>query len=562
MRHQEVAVSATIQSTPTWEPLEAEWASFVQLDAREVRFEVWLERWSGLEGRLSSLETELHRQRYADTSCIAAAEAFERFHRELMPQVHQARGLLVGQFLEATDHQLGYLWQRFSTDQRLQGSANKELLALENSLSSRYSTTMGGLKAKWQGQTLSLPQLAPLQAQPDRDVREVAWRAEMDAKHAVSTELGETYLELLRLRERIAQNAGFANYLEYRWLERGRFDYSPKQCLEFVRAVDQHFGPLQQRLTSLRRENLKLDTVQPWDMNADIQGRAALSPYSSAEELVSKTQQVLESIDPTLSSLLMEIQANGNLEIEARVNKSPALFTDFYYDRLQPLIFISANGTQASASNLIHELGHAYHWTNAAEHQRLFWHQSAPIEFFEATAQALELIALNHLSPFYDPTDVERVKNGRAKAILHISTNMLAKEVFQHWVYQQPAHSLSVELINQQYLDICQEFSQSSDYSGLEKYQAIGWQSPMVFGQPLYSVEYSIAWVGALLFYQQYLENPRAGWENYQVSTRLGMTEPLPKLFDVLCGANPLEAPQVEKAARFLQHHFDAAFAN
>lgn len=553
-------MTASPQTTPRWETLEAEWMSLVQLHPQQLGFETWLEGWSDLEGRLSSLETELQRQRYADTSNKVAAETLEHFHERLMPQVHLARGRLVEQYLSTTKNQSGYLWKRFSTDQRLHTPANQGLLAQENSLSNRYSTVVGGLKVEWQNQTVSLPQLAPFQAKPARDIREAAWRAEMDAKHSVSEELGETYLELLRLREQIAQNAGFGNYLEYRWLERGRFDYTPKECLEFVQAVDQHFGPLQQQLTALRRQSLQLDTVRPWDMNADIQGGVALAPYNDAQELVGKTRQVLDSIDPALGSLLMEIQSSGNLEIEARVNKSPALFTDFYYDRQQPLIFISANRTQASASNLIHELGHAYHWKNAAQHQPLFWHQTAPIEFFEATAQALELIALNHLSPFYSPADIERVKAGRAKAILHISTNMLAKEIFQHWVYQQPASSLTVELLNQQYLAICQNISQSSDFAGLEQYQAIGWQSPMVFGQPLYSVEYSIAWVGALLFFQQYLEHPQSTWQDYKKSTHFGMTQPLTKQFDVLFGANPLDLMQVKKASGFLQHHFVAAF--
>lgn len=536
------------------------------LDAQVSRrsFEDFLHAWSELEKRIHSRETELRRRHYAHTSDEDAKAAFEQFNREVMPEVDKARLKLVDKYLVVAHrfpkYQHGYLFNRFSVDQRLNVENNAEAKAAEAVLSNRFSTIVGGLQAVVDGRPLPLSKVAALQREPSRDIRESAWRAEMEARLSVARELGELYLELVSLRQTIAQNAGFSNYLEYRWLERGRFDYSPAQCIEFVKAISLHFGGLLRQLMEQRRQKLGVDSLRPWDINGNPEGLAPLRPYQSIEELVNKAFVALQNLDLSLARLLQSMDEHGNLDLEPRANKSPSTFTDFYYDQRRPLIFMSANGTPSSVFTFFHELGHANHWMQASARQPLFWYQYAPAEFQEAVAQALELLMLSNTSPFFSEAELPRVIKGKVIGLLYGSTSMLAKEMFQHWVYTQPTSSLSLTVLQAKYQEIAAEFDQPFDYTGLERFQATTWQGGLLFWQPLYSIEYAVAWVGALLFLRRYLEDPASAMAGYGEALAQGMSLPMRDLFATVQVGDPLHPDNVKAAAGFLREHLASAF--
>lgn len=524
----------------------------------------FLHSWSELEKRIRSQETELRRRHYANTRDREAEERLGWFNREVHSRAYVARTVLVEKYLSVAEgspqqHQ-SYLFKRFSADQRTGVAKNASLVAAEADLSNRYSAVVGGLRAVVGGVPLPLPRAAALQREADRGVREEAWRAEMEARLGVAAELDGLFLELVSLRQEIARNAGFANYLEYRWLERGRFDYTPTQCLEFVKAVAAHFGRLQGELMERRRLRLGVSSLRPWDINANLEGRDPLRPYRSADELVGKALATLESLDPALSGLLESMNKHGDLDLEVRADKSPSTFTDFYYDQRRPLIFMSANGTQSSVFALFHELGHANHWVRSSARQPLYWYQFAPAEFQEAAAQTLELLALPAMRPFFAEADLPRVVSGKVKGLLFASTSVLAKEVFQHWVYSQPPASLSPDLLRARYREIATEFDQPFDYTGLERFEAAAWQGSMLYWQPLYAVEYAVAWVGALLFIKRHLDDPGSALERYRHALEQGMALPMRELFAAAGVQDPLLPASVEAAAAFLREHYAPAF--
>jgi len=91
--------------------------------------------------------------------------------------------------------------------------------------------------------------------------------------------------QMVKLREKIAANAGFKNYLDYAFRARGRFDYTPADCREFHSAVETEIMPVVCELQESRRHQLKLDSLRPWDLDVDPFNRAPLQPFADVGQM-------------------------------------------------------------------------------------------------------------------------------------------------------------------------------------------------------------------------------------------------------------------------------------
>ena len=58
--------------------------------------------------------------------------------------------------------------------------------------------------------------------------------------------LDKLFDELIALRQKIACNAGFDNYRDYKFAAMGRFDYTPSDCYDFHASIAQEITPIVQ----------------------------------------------------------------------------------------------------------------------------------------------------------------------------------------------------------------------------------------------------------------------------------------------------------------------------
>ncbi len=114
--------------------------------------------------------------------------------------------------------------------------------------SATYQRITGGMTAPWEGKELPLPQLAPFLKEPDRDVRERAFRASTAPYVNARAELAPLFDRMYGLRQQVARNAGFGSFRDYVFKAKLRFDYSPADCERFHDAVERHVMPAYDRL--------------------------------------------------------------------------------------------------------------------------------------------------------------------------------------------------------------------------------------------------------------------------------------------------------------------------
>ncbi len=176
----------------------------------------WLLRWSELEKDLGEAGARAGRAKSEDTADQEAEAAYLHFVQEIIPQwtvaaqALKTKLLAVPGYAPAPEH-FQFL-RRLRSDADLFRAENVPLQAQLQTLANEYNKLTGAMTATVDGEEMTLPQAEGRLLDPDRAVREAAWRAVQERWLAQRAPLDALYLKMLPLRRQLAKNAGLADY--------------------------------------------------------------------------------------------------------------------------------------------------------------------------------------------------------------------------------------------------------------------------------------------------------------------------------------------------------------
>ncbi|MES2734513.1 MAG: M3 family oligoendopeptidase [Bacteroidota bacterium] len=395
----------------------------------------------------------------------------------------------------------------------------------------KYGAIAGAMTINLAGEEMTLQKAADRLQVTDRVVREEAYRKIQARRYQDKEALNELYNKLIRLRNQVARNAGFANYRDYMFAALGRFDYTPEDTFAFHQAVATAVVPLLNDMADKRKNTLGLATLRPWDTRVDMAGLPPLKPFQSGEDLLNKTIECFTQLDPFLGECLAIMKEMGHLDLESRVGKAPGGY-NYPLDEIGvPFIFMNATSNLRDLVTLLHEGGHAVH-SFLTRDLEINPFKHPPSEVAELASMAMELLTMDHWNLFFDnPTDLQRAKVQHLEQILETLPWVATIDKFQHWVYEHPEHN--EEDRKQAWVEIYSQFSDNiTDWSGLEPYKAYMWQKQLhLYEVPFYYIEYGIAQLGAVAVWKNYKENPTRGMEGYVNALKLGYTKPIREIY-------------------------------
>ena len=387
----------------------------------------------------------------------------------------------------------------------------------------------GAMTVEYNGQEMTIQQLGRFLEEPDRAVREETYRLGAERYLTDAGKLDDLYDRMVKLRHQMAINADCGDYREYAFKAMERFDYTPEDCLAFHDAIEQVVCPAVQQLAAERQEKLGLDSLRPWDMAVDPEGRPPLRPFDNIDRFVSGCSAIFHKVDPELGRVFDTMRARKLLDLESRKGKSPGGYQETYEERREPFIFMNAVGTESDVRTLLHEGGHAFH-TWACRNDPLLPYRHYPIEFAEVASMGMELLALPHIEEFYG-NDTNRARKSFLHGIVRFFPYMACVDALQHWVYTHVGASPDER--KQEWMRLTQRFSSHVDWSGLEQYNATSWHHKLHFFQvPFYYVEYGIAQLGALQVWMNAQKDYNQAVALYRNGLALGGSRPLPEIFE------------------------------
>ncbi len=518
------------------EPLLARLADQFAGAETAAELEAALLRQSELEAALD----EEYSRRYIAMTCATDEEAVEKAYLEylegIVPKIKPWHDRLARIYLQnparaaLPKRRVEVMNRRLETDVELFREENVPIQTEVSRLSQQYQKTMGAMMVEWRGEERTLQQMGPLLEDPDRAVREEAWRLIAQRRLADREALEEQFEKMMALRIGMARNAGFDNFRDYQHKAMGRFDYTPADAEEFQRSIAGAVVPLLAERRRERRERLGVETLRPWDLAVDPEGRAALRPFSNAEELESACGRIFRRLEPALADQFDEMRARGLLDLDSRKGKAPGGYQSTLDEVRLPFIFMNAAGTNRDVFTLLHEGGHAFHAFATREEPWLVY-RSSPLEFAEVASMSMEMFALDHLEEVYgDPAEARRARIDHLEDIVRIFPWIATVDAFQHWIYLNPGHSRRER--EDTFLELEARYSPGVDWSGLEEEHRTAWHRQLhIFEIPFYYIEYGIAQLGALQLWAKHREDPEAALAGYRRALALGGSRPLPELF-------------------------------
>lgn len=542
-------LSADIQKLPRhFVPKDftvSDWASlepfFKNLSERSLNSAADLEQWmkdmSEIEAVVSEDACWRQIKMTCDTTDKALEDAFTYFCMEIQPKLQPYadqlnRKLVDCPFTKELDQKKYFTYLRsVKKNIDLFREANIPLQAELSVMQQQYGAIAGKMMVEVNGQEYTLQQAAKFLESHDRALREEVYRKIQDRRLQDRQAMHDLYSGLIQKRDEVARNAGFANYRDYKFVELGRFDYTKEDCYQFHEAVKLHVLPLIEKIYQKKKEKLGLDTLRPWDTEAEPEGVEPLKPFADGRDLYEKSVKCFEEMNPFFADCLRKMNELKHFDLESRKGKAPGGYNCPLTESGAPFIFMNAAGQMSDVTTMVHEGGHAIH-SFLAHKLELSAFKEYPMEIAEVASMAMELFSMNHWEAFFDKAeDLKRAKEHQLERTITIFPWIAIIDKFQHWIYENPKHSL--EERTNRWMEILEEFSAKTiDYTGLDAYRRIGWQRQLhLFEVPFYYIEYGIAQLGAIGLWMQYQQDPQQALQNYINALSLGGTKTLPELY-------------------------------
>ena len=544
----------------SWDRLEP---FFENLNSRELNSVSELEKWILDRSEMDAVLEEDMAWRYIkmniDTRDEELSKSFNFFVSEISPKIAPYsndfnKKLVASPHLEELDAEKYFIYLRgVKSAIELFREENIPIQTELQTMSQKYGVISAKMMVEVDGESLTMQKAATFLKNTDRAKREEVFRLMNFRRAEDSDELNTLYSELIEKRQQVAKNADFENYRDYMFSAMGRFDYTKEDCFNFHESIKDELASITTQFSKERKEKLKLDTLRPWDGDVDLSGQTPLKPFEGSRELIDKSVECLGKVNPYFGECIQIMDKMGHLDLDSKEGKAPGGFNYPLYEVGVPFIYMNSVGTFRDVITMIHEAGHAVH-SFLSRDLAVTDFKSTPSEVAELASMSMELITMDYWGVFFpNEADLKRAKKEHMEKILGILPWIAMVDKFQHWVYENPTHSVEQRLA--QWTLISDKFSSGiTDWSGFDEVRAIAWQKQLhLYEVPFYYIEYGMAQLGAIAVWRNYKESPKQAVDQYMNALKLGYTKSIGEIYESAGVKFDFSAAYVKELAEFVK---------
>ncbi len=515
---------------------------FDDLLGREIPTSSELKKWLHDRSELESILSEDMGWRYIRMTCFTENEeyrnAYQDFVQNIQPQIAPVsdqlnKKAIASPCLSELSKEAGYdmMVRNLKKDIELFREENVPLYTEISTETQKYAQISGAMTVEVNGQELTLQQAAVILQDTDRAKREAVYNKINTRRLTDKIVLDDLFTKLIQLRHKVSTNAGFPNFRDYMFKSYGRFDYTPADCFKFHEAIQSEVVPILNELTKERKEKLKVAQLRPWDKAVDAEGRDALKAFKDGTDLTEKSIACFKNLDPYLGQCLSIMREMGHLDLESRKGKAPGGYNYPLSEIGVPFIFMNATSTMRDMITIMHEGGHAVH-NFLTKDLELNDFKSPPMEVAELASMSMELISMDQWHIFFpNESELKRAKRDQLEDIIETLPWVATIDKFQHWIYENPNHSIEERKKN--WNKTFDQFADSvTDWSGLQEAKDYMWQKQLhLYEVPFYYIEYGMAQLGAIAVWRNFRENKQKGLEGYMNALKLGYMRNIPEIY-------------------------------
>ena len=357
-------------------------------------------------------------------------------------------------------------------------------------------------------------------------------RAIAKEKNAV---LGEIYMELVEVRNEVAEAYGYETYSDYAYENTYLRDYTPEEIRSFHAGVKESIIPIYEAAETL--------------FYAGLSHEAFWVTYDS-EMIFDAMEPCLSQMSDELLEAITYMQDHGLYDIDYSEVKSDQGYTTQFPGYNAPFFYNAPYGNVQDLTTAIHEFGHYnnYYW------QEPVWYTaSKSIDIAEVHSQGMELL-FTHFYPDLFGDGADEIETYVVYSLLSSIVNGALYDELQQYVYA--TENVTLQQINEEYCRLCREYGLiEADDPRTEMY---GWVDVHHnFSSPCYYISYAVSAAGAFNFWLEGREDFDAAVDSYLEFVALNADYDFQESFETLGMENPLTAEYLAELADALYTELD-----
>ena len=549
-------------TAPTYEEVSREYqeltSSLENTSSAEEAIAI-VESWDALRRRLDSWSALVAIRFHQDTQNTEYKQNRE-YCDQLRPKltnlgVSMKRQLLEGPHRSALADRFGkHVFDLWRCDLASFDPVIEDDLVEESRLDAQYTELLASGKFEFQGETLTLSEMAKFAEHPDREVRHEAAQLRWGWFHDNMEQLDTLFDQLVRLRQRMAEKLGYKNFIPLGYQQMQRIDYDQEDVDKFRAEVRQHVVPLSVEIRQQQGLSLGIDPLMAWDEGLhDSAGNP--QPKGDHDWMIARATEMFQMIGGGLDDFFDQMCQRQLMDLKSRKGKAGGGFCDVLPDFGMPFIFANFNGTKSDVETFTHEMGHAFQVYCSLRQpiSDYFWPTT---EACEIHSMSLEFLTWPQMDLFFGD-DADRFRR------LHLTQSLLflpygvAVDHFQHLVYADP--TCTPQQRAEMWREMEQLYLPTLNWGDLE-HPASGrrWQMQMhIYGSPFYYIDYTLALTCAMQLWVYAAEDRSAALEIYGRLCRRGGEAPFNDLVTSAGLTSPFAENCLAKAVGHARRQLD-----
>lgn len=421
------------------------------------------------------------------------------------------------------------------------------LLQEENKLVSDYQALLASAKIEYKGEILNLSQIGKYMSDKDPEVRVESAKLYYGFLSAHDEEIGTIYDKLVKLRDKMAKELGYSNYIEFGYLRLGRVDYNAQMVAGYREQIKRDVVPVVYKLRKNQAKRLGYKNPIFLDYNLFFEDGNA-KPAGDTKYLVDCAQQMYNEMGTESGEFFKFMVDNHLMDFDAKAGKAGGGYMTFIPRYKSPFIFANSNGTSSDVDTLTHEVGHAFQGY-LCRNVKIPNYQMPTLEACEIDSMSMEFFAYPWMNLFFkDGADKYRFAHlDGAISFLPYGAEV---DEFQHFVYEHP--ELTHKERCAKWAELEKVYRPWLNFKGFEYLENGGWwvRQSHIFASPFYYIDYTLAQVLALQFKCEMDKNRERAWKKYIKLLKMGGKYPFLTLVEKDHLRNPFVDGNVKKVIK------------
>ena len=410
------------------------------------------------------------------------------------------------------------------------GSKAQNERAEEGDLVSKYQREKAMVRINYKGKDLSEGEVIPLFESPIREERIQSRKAVAKAFLEKKELFGSMLERLVSLRDTIAKENGFSNYLEYMDINYSRIGYGEKEMDAFVSEVKEYVVPVLSHIFEETRKRLGLEEMTVADISLMfVDGNA--KPSGGADVLKEAAKKMYKALSPEMEAFFTGMLDSHSIDVDFSPNKVSGMgFCTDLKKGMYPVVFGNLDGTSWDVTVFTHEVGHAWQSYASDQNLDLTLFREMPLDAVEIPSKTMELFSYPFAEEFFgkdgDKFRFAHFRNAVKEIVAYTSVHEL-----NTWIYTHVGASF--DEINEKWMEIQSSYYPNVSYGEMEEEEKKGaglLRNMGIFMFPRYLISYVFSEMCAIDLFMEYLKDKDKALDSYNRLCRVGGSKSYPEI--------------------------------